>query len=67
MKNPLKNRGHWIGFFCLTLSDISAGITNREIEKAEPILALPYFESLIIKINKFIGILILLKLQTLIL
>jgi len=26
MKNPLKNRGHWIGLFCLTLSDISAAI-----------------------------------------
>jgi hypothetical protein len=26
MKNPLKNRGQWIGLFCLTLSDISAAI-----------------------------------------
>jgi len=24
MKNPLKNRGHWVGLFYLTLSDISA-------------------------------------------
>jgi len=26
MKNPLKNRGHWLGLFYLTLSDISAVI-----------------------------------------
>jgi hypothetical protein len=26
-------RGQWIGLFCLTLSDISADISNSKIEK----------------------------------
>ena len=31
MKNPLKNRGQWIGLFYLTMSDISADIYSFEI------------------------------------
>jgi hypothetical protein len=42
VKNPLKNRGHWVGLFHLTLSDISADIKNIELKKAEPFLTLPH-------------------------